>query len=107
MRASLPLTAVLVALLVVALAVPSFAGVSGVTASARTPAASASSGCGALAQLGSWLRSMWTAAGCILDPNGKCGPGALSAPSVRPDAGCGLDPNGKCLAPPGTIVSGS
>jgi hypothetical protein len=105
MRASLPLRAVLVALLVAALAVPSFAAGSGVTASVRTPAASASSGGGALAQLGSWLRSMWTAAGCGIDPDGKCGPGAHSAPLARPDAGCGLDPSGKCQ--PGTVVSGS
>jgi hypothetical protein len=94
MRPSLPLKAVLVALLVAALAVPSVAAVSGVTASVRTPATAASSGSGLLAQAWSWLTSMWSdAAG---PSAGQSGTRAPSAPSVHPDAGCIIDPDGKC-----------
>jgi hypothetical protein len=106
MRASLPLRAVLVALLVASLAVPSFAAASGSAASVRTPAATASAGAGAVAQVWSWVRSIWIAAGCGIDSSGgRCGAGAVTAPSARPDAGCVIDPSGGCRA--SAIVPGS
>lgn len=46
-----------------------------------------------LAQLWSWLSTLWGEAGCILDPSGRCG--GPPAPT-QVDAGCGLDPSGRC-----------
>ena len=67
-----------------------------------------------LAQLWSWLSTLWSEEGCGIDPSGRCGKapaptqqaagcgidpdgrcGAASAPA-HPDAGCMLDPNGGC-----------
>lgn len=37
-----------------------------------------------------WMRSIWAAIGCTIDPNGSC------AQEPRSSIGCGLDPNGHC-----------
>ncbi len=44
----------------------------------------------AFTRLWSLLTSLWSEAGCQLDPDGKCAPNL-------PDAGCEADPNGRCL----------
>jgi len=46
-----------------------------------------------LAQLWSWLSTLWGEEGCILDPSGRCGDASTSDDL---DAGCILDPNGGC-----------
>jgi len=50
------------------------------------------------AQLRSLLTSLWSEAGCILDPDGRCTStqSTTSAPPVSPDAGRILDPNVGC-----------
>ncbi len=44
----------------------------------------------ALTHLWSLLASLWSEAGCELDPDGRCAPDL-------PDAGCEADPDGRCL----------
>ncbi|MEP7011688.1 MAG: hypothetical protein ABJC13_15295 [Acidobacteriota bacterium] len=41
-----------------------------------------------------WMRSIWAAIGCILDPSGLCAQERQSA------IGCGIDPSGHCGAAP-------
>lgn len=41
-----------------------------------------------LSQVWSLLTSIWSEAGCGMDPDGKC------LPAPQTDAGCGMDPNG-------------
>ena len=56
---------------------------------------------GTAGRLWSVLISLWSVAGCELDPLGLCSPAALrSAPA---DEGCELDPLGRCL--PGGLRS--
>lgn len=42
-----------------------------------------------LDQARSFLSSVWSETGCMIDPNGKCAP--------RAEEGCMIDPDGKCL----------
>jgi hypothetical protein len=42
----------------------------------------------------SFLQSLWSEAGCIIDPGGRCAAGA-SKPTT--DTGCGIDPGGRCI----------
>ena len=48
-----------------------------------------------LGRLWGTLTGIWAEAGCIIDPNGGCGP-ASAVPGT--DAGCIADPNGGCAA---------
>jgi len=48
-----------------------------------------------LAQLWSFLTSLWTENGCQVDPSGQCLPGTVTSKN-----GCSVDPDGRCL--PGT-----
>jgi hypothetical protein len=43
-----------------------------------------------LTQLWNTVRSLWSAEGCGMDPDGRC------LPQPQLDAGCGADPNGRC-----------
>jgi hypothetical protein len=42
----------------------------------------------ALSQVWTLLTSIWSEAGCEMDPSGQC------APTPQTDSGCGMDPNG-------------
>ncbi len=65
---------------------------------ARHPNPSASSVAAPLSSLWSWLISLWEKNGCMIDPDGRCLPGALPVqPATSTDNGCGLDPWGRCL----------
>ena len=90
MRASLlrPAAAAAVALSL-ALAVPSFAGVTreGVVVSGAIPV---SQGAGLLAQAWVWLRGLW-APNTGADKDWKAAKGG----TIYPDEGCGSDPDGK------------
>jgi hypothetical protein len=44
--------------------------------------------------LGGLLASLWLKTGCIMDPNGRCAPGA---PTQGTDGGCTVDPLGRCI----------
>lgn len=50
-----------------------------------------------LAQLWSWLSTLWSEEGCMLDPDGRCG--GAPAPAHL-DEGCMLDPSGGCRETP-------
>jgi len=56
-----------------------------------------------LGQLRFFLVSLWNAAGCELDPFGRCLPGIQTNSPHLPTAGCELDPLGRCA--PGTAAS--
>lgn len=43
-----------------------------------------------LTQVWTLLTSIWSEAGCIMDPDGRC------APAPQADEGCIMDPNGGC-----------
>jgi hypothetical protein len=91
MRASLlrPAAAAAVALSL-ALAIPSFAGVT--RESVVTPGAiPVSQSTSLLAQTWSWLRGLWAPDTSGADTSWKAGKTA----AIRPDEGCGSDPNGK------------
>ncbi len=64
------------------------------------PTAAASPGL--LGQLRGFLVSLWSPAGCEIDPLGikSCHPTGLVAPRPAPaaDAGCEIDPLGRCAA---------
>jgi hypothetical protein len=49
-----------------------------------------------------WLVGFWSAAGCVIDPNGACGTASAAA-----DAGCVIDPNGQCVARQAPAAAGS
>jgi hypothetical protein len=55
-----------------------------------------------LVHLRAFLVSLWNAAGCELDPLGRCAPGTQAASPKFPtaDAGCELDPFGRCTPHP-------
>ncbi|HEV7518295.1 MAG TPA: hypothetical protein VGR07_18515 [Thermoanaerobaculia bacterium] len=40
------------------------------------------------------LKSLWSAEGCGIDPDGRCV--TRTAPQPRTDTGCGIDPDGRC-----------
>ena len=42
------------------------------------------------------LKSLWSAEGCGIDPDGRC----RQAPQPTTDTGCGIDPSGRCLQAP-------
>jgi hypothetical protein len=46
-----------------------------------------------LERLGSLLMSLWSKAGCKIDPLGNC-----VASTTSTDTGCGIDPLGRCAA---------
>jgi len=41
------------------------------------------------------LTAVWSETGCSIDPNGRCLPGEIPAPTS--DEGCSADPFGRCL----------
>lgn len=45
----------------------------------------------ALSQIWNLLTSIWSEAGCRMDPNGGC------IPEPQTDAGCRMDPSGGCI----------
>jgi len=51
-----------------------------------------------LVELRTFLVSLWNAAGCEIDPWGRCAPGTQTVPPRVPaaDAGCQIDPLGRC-----------
>jgi hypothetical protein len=45
------------------------------------------------------LRSVWTEAGCRIDPDGLCASQpVMNPPPPQTKAGCRLDPNGRCIS---------
>ncbi len=46
-----------------------------------------------LDSLGGLLASLWLKGGCVIDPLGRCAPGA---PPQSTDSGCTMDPLGRC-----------
>jgi hypothetical protein len=55
-----------------------------------------------LVGLRAFLVNLWKAAGCRIDPWGRCAPGAQATPPKIPtaNAGCELDPFGRCTNHP-------
>ncbi len=49
-----------------------------------------------IASLWSWLSHVWAENGCMIDPHGRCLPGAVPAPPAGADNGCMIDPGGRC-----------
>lgn len=45
------------------------------------------------------VMSIWSGAGCIIDPHGGCGSGQ----AATSDAGCGADPHGGCATAGGEV----
>jgi hypothetical protein len=73
---------------------------------------------GFFASLWGGLTSLWSAAGCELDPDGRCiasrgtaparaGRGAGRLVNVRGAAGCELDPSGRVIQNPGGATCGA
>ena len=47
----------------------------------------------------SFLTSLWSKAGCNIDPNGQCvSRTPLPPPTDQSDIGCNIDPNGRCVS---------
>jgi hypothetical protein len=49
-----------------------------------------------LASLWGWLAQVWAKNGCMIDPGGRCLPGAAPAPPAGTDNGGLIDPSGRC-----------
>jgi hypothetical protein len=51
----------------------------------------------------SFLKSLWSEEGCMIDPDGRCGTRKAQAPqpsflkNLRSEEGCRIDPDGRCL----------
>jgi hypothetical protein len=97
MRAFRPAASVL--LLALTLGAPGLASARS-TANAAPPRAAEQGDL--LLQLRALLVSLWSPAGCEIDPFGRCVPGtqAVSPKLPTADAGCRIDPWGRCA--PGT-----
>jgi len=73
-------------------------------ASAATPgkprtAQSAPASSNLLARARSFLLSLWSEEGCMIDPNGRCltdTPQASAPQRLQSEEGCMIDPNGRC-----------
>jgi hypothetical protein len=106
MRAVLSLRVTLLTLaLVVAVVVPCTAVDSSFPGGASSSSVGAGAGGGhLLSQAWNWLKALWPAAGCLIDPNGRrCATPA--PPAARLDEGCLLDPNGKCPNSAGPVAA--
>jgi hypothetical protein len=56
------------------------------------PAKAAAPALDLLSRFWSFLTSVWSDTGCMIDPSGGCAP----QPQEAPDTGCHIDPSGGC-----------